>query len=80
MTKGIFKSVLVYCLLLFRGWDIGQVRDMQILQNKAVRLVCHALPRANRGSMFKEFNWMPVAQLGSCHSLLTVFKMRTSEN
>ena len=22
---------------------------------------------------------MPVAQLGSCHSLLTVFKMRTSE-
>ena len=52
---------------------------MQILQNKAVRLVCHALPRANRGSMFKEFSWMPVAQLGSCHSLLTVFKMRTCE-
>ena len=78
VTEGIFNSVLVYCLPLFGGCDVGQVRDMQVLQNKAARIVCLAPPRANRVSMFKKLSWMTVNQLISYHSLLTVFKMRTS--
>ena len=57
---------------------MGQVKAMQILQNKAARIVCQAPPRANRASMFKNLSWMTVNQLVSYHSLLTVFKIRTS--
>ena len=34
ITIGIFNSVLVYCLPLFGGCNMGDVRDLQVLQNK----------------------------------------------
>ena len=55
-----------------------QVKELQIFQNKAARIVCQAPPRANRASMFKKLSWMTVNQLVSYHSLLTVFKIRSS--
>ena len=69
VTEGIFNSVLVYSLPLLGGCDVGQVWDMQVLQNKGARIVCHSPPRANRASMFKKLHWMTVNQLVSYHSL-----------
>ena len=78
VTQGIFNSVLVYCLPLFGGSDIGHVKDIQVLQNKAAQIVCHAPPRANRSRMFDTLGWMTVNQLISYHTLISVFKMRAS--
>ena len=39
VTEGIFNSALVYCLPLFGGCHVGQVKEIQILQNKAARIV-----------------------------------------
>ena len=35
VTEGIFNSVLVYCLPLFGGMDVGYLKDLQVMQNKA---------------------------------------------
>ena len=76
--KGMFNSVLVYCLPLFGGCDVGQLRDIQILQNKAAQIVCNAPPRAHRAAMYDALGWMTVRQLVVYHSLLMVFKIRKS--
>ena len=77
-AQGIFNSVLVYCLPVYGGCDVGQVKDIQVLQNKAAQLVCHAPPRANRDLMYTKLGWLIVNQLISYHTLLTLFKIRLS--
>ena len=79
ITEGIFNSVLVYCLPLYGGSDKRDVKDIQILQNKAAQIVCHAPPRANRNQLFNTLGWMTVNQLITYHTLITVFKIRNSK-
>ena len=45
ITLGMFNSVLVYCLPLFGGCDDSQIRQLQVLQNKAAQIVTHSPPR-----------------------------------
>ena len=78
VTEGIFNSVMVYCLPLFGGLDKGQIQDIQVLQNKAARLVCHAPPRTKRAVLFEKMGWLSVNQLISYHTLIAVFKIRSS--
>ena len=54
------------------------VKDIQVLQNKAAQIVCHAPPRAKRSQMFDTLGWMTVNQLVSYHTLITIFKIRNS--
>ena len=76
MTLGIFNSVLVYCLPLFGGCDVSEINQLQVLQNKAARIVCHSPPRASRLAMYSKLQWLTVNQLITYHTLLTVFKIR----
>ena len=78
ITEGIFNSVLVYCLPLFGGLDKGQLKDIQVLQNKAAQLVCHAPPRTRRTLLFDQLGWLSVNQLISYHTLMLFFKMRST--
>ena len=77
-TIGIFNSVLVYCLPLFGGCNTGQIKSLQVLQNRAARVVTHLPPRSNRELMYNKLNWLTVNQLVVYHTLLTVFKIRLS--
>ena len=76
LTHGIFNSVLVYCLPLFGGCDVIEIKQLQILQNKAARIVSHSPPRAHRAIMYSKLQWLTVNQLVAYHTLLTVFKIR----
>ena len=78
ITQGIFNSILVYCLPLYGGCDVSQLKAIQVLQNKAAQIVCHAPPRASRAAMFDRLGWMSVHQLICYHSLITLFKIRSS--
>ena len=40
-----------------------EIRDIQILQNKAAQLVTHSPPRSNRNVMFDKLGWLTVHQL-----------------
>ena len=37
-SDSMFNSVLVYCLPVFGGCDAQEVKELQVLQNKAARL------------------------------------------
>ena len=78
ITLSMFNSTLVYCLPLFGGCDKQEVHQLQVLQNKAARVVTHSPPRAERAALYSRLNWLTVNQLISYHTLLTVFKIRQS--
>ena len=72
ITIGIFNSVLVYCLPLFGGCNMGDVRDLQVLQNKAGQIVAHKPPFTNRAELFDQLGWMTVYQLIFFHTSLGI--------
>ena len=71
--EGLFNSVLLYCLPVFGGLETGQLNKIQVLQNKAARLVLHAPPRAKRTEMFAKLEWFTINQLIHYHTLIGVF-------
>ena len=77
-TIGIFNSILVYCLPLFGGCNTSHIKSIQVLQNRAARVVTHLPPRSNREFMYNKLKWLTVNQLVVYHTLLTVFKIRLS--
>ena len=79
ITEGIFTSVLVYCLPLFGGCDKGEMESLQVMQNKAARLVTNSEQGASRKDMYKQIGWMTVRQLSFYHSALTTFRIRKSQ-
>ena len=78
VSEGLFNSVLCYCLPLFGGCDVGEIRDIQVLQNRAAQLVTHSPPRATRNPMYDELGWLTVNQLVRYHTLLAVYRIRQS--
>ena len=80
VAEGFFNSVLLYCLPLFGGLENYQIKDIQILQNKAARLVLGAHIRSNRLELFKELGWMSMNQLICYHTLINIFKIRLNKD
>ena len=78
ITLGIFNSVLVYCLPLFGGCNVSELKSLQVLQNIAAQLVTNSPPRSNMVVMYSKLKWLTVNQLVSYHTLLAVFKIRHS--
>ena len=78
IAQGIFMSVLTYCLPLFSGCDKHSVASLQILQNKAARIVTRSPLRTSRKEMFGCLQWLTVRQLMFYHSALTTFRVKQS--
>ena len=64
---------------MFGGSDKAEVEALQIMQNKAARLVTHAPQRASRKDMFNQLGWLTVHQLVFYHSVLATFMIRGSK-
>ena len=76
LAEGIFNSVLCYCMPLFGGTEIEQLKNLQVMQNKAASIVCGSPPGYNRKYLFDQTQWMTVNQLVWYHTLVTVFRIR----
>ena len=63
VSEGVFNSVLGYCLPLFGGCDVGEIQDLQVMQNKAAELVTNSPPRSIRNPMYDRLGWLTVNQL-----------------
>ena len=74
----MFNSILVYCLPLFGGCNIGDMKKLQVLQNRAAQVVTRMPPRSSRAALFGKLKWLTVNQLVVYHTLLSVFKTRQS--
>ena len=57
---------------------LGEIKSLQILQNKAAQMVTHSPPRAVRSLMYDQLDWLTVNQLIRYHTLLAVFRIRSS--
>ena len=79
VSEGMFNSCLVYCLPLFGACDVQEVKDLQVLQNKAAQIVTHSPPRAERKTMYNKLGWLTVRQLIMYHTLLTVYRVRQTQ-
>ena len=78
IAEGIFNSILVYCLPVYGGMEVSLIKEIQVLYNKAARIVCRAHPRTSRKVLFDHLGWMTMRQLIVYHSLLAVFKVRNT--
>ena len=54
---------LVYCLPLYGGMDVGDLRELEELQKKAAQAVTLSLPGSERNPMFNRLSWLAVNQL-----------------
>ena len=76
ITEGIFTSVLAYCLPVFGGCDKFEIESLQVMQNKAARLVTHSPIREPRREIFSKLGWLTVNQLIFYHSALSTYRIR----
>ena len=75
MVEGLFNSILIYCLPVFGGCGKGDLDALQVVQNKAVRLVTQSGIRTSRQELFSEVDWLTVRQLICYHSALCTFRI-----
>ena len=78
VIQGTFQSVLCYCLPLFGGCSKTELNSLQTLQNGAARIALNLPSRSNRDEMFDTLYWLTVRQLIAFHTLLTIFRIRTT--
>lgn len=77
LAEGLFNSVIVYCLPVFGGMEPGDLREIQLLQNKAARLVCRAPPRSSRSDLYEKLGWLTINQMVCYYTLISLFKINS---
>ena len=76
ITNGLFMSKLVYLIPLWGGCGDVLLRSLQVMQNKAAKLVTrHGLYTPTK-TLLKECGWLSVSQLVFFHTVLLLFKTR----
>ena len=61
------------------GTEKGNLQDLQVLQNSAIRHVLHQPPYSSRKELYDQIGCMTVTQLVFYHSMLTVYKVRAAK-
>ena len=79
LLEGIFNSILTYCMPVWGGTEKGNLQDLQVLQNSAIRHVLHQPPYSSRKELYDQIGCMTVTQLVFYHSMLTVYKIRATK-
>ena len=79
IAEGIFSSILYYCLPVFVCCSKGELEALQVMQNKAARIVANLGQRDNRVFIYRQVGWMTVRQLIFYHSALATYRIRQSK-
>ena len=76
IANGIVMSKLVYLIQWWGGCSSYLIDYLQILQNRAARLVTRNGWHTPTDKMLRQCGWLSVRQLVLYHSLILVFKIR----
>ena len=76
---GIFESVLTYCIVIWGGLSKCDLEDLQVMQNKAIRVVLNRNSQSNRNEMFDMTGCMTVKQLIFYHTVINVYKIKRNQ-
>ena len=75
IANGIFLSKLSYLIALWGGCSQDLLKSLQILQNKAARIVTKLDWDTPTSVILKQCGWLSVHQLVEYHSVLMVYKV-----
>ena len=78
LAEGIFTSKLTYLIALWGGCESGMMRTLQVVQNKVARTVARVDWRTPVREIFNQIGWLSVHQLAFYHSVLLVYKVKSS--
>ena len=78
-ANGLFMSKLAYAMPVWGGCEDFLIRSLQVVQNKAARLVCRKGIYTPIETLLTECNWLSVAQLVVFHSIVLLYKVQKSQ-
>ena len=76
IANGIVMSKLVYLIQWWGGCSSYLIDFLQVLQNRAARLVTRSGWSTSTGKMLQQCGWLSVRHLVIYHSLILVFKIK----
>ena len=76
VANGIVISLLIYLIQLWGGSSEYLISFLQVLQNKAARIVTNLGWRTSVKTLLDQCGWMSVKQLSVYHTLLLTFKIK----
>ena len=79
IANGIILSKLIYLIPLWAGADKYLLNSLQLIQNKAARLVTKCGQETPIRMLLRQCGWLSVAQMGMYHSLVSTFKIKQSK-
>ena len=74
VANGIFMSKLIYLMPLWSGCEDYLVRILQVVQNKAARVVTRQNHFTSTKKILSACGWMSVRQLLTYHSLVLLYR------
>ena len=80
IANGVILSRLIYLIPLWSGCESYLLNSLQIIQNKAARVVTKCGKRTSIKSLLAQCGWMSVAQLSMYHSLVLVYKILATKS
>ena len=80
IANGLIMSKLVYLITLWAGTEKYLIKSLQIIQNKAARIVTRQGRRTPVQSILGQCGWLSIAQLGVFHSLVEIFKIMVTKS
>ena len=75
IANGIFMSKLTYLIALWGGCNLSLLKSLQVLQNKAARIVTKLDWSTSTPVLLAQCGWLSVNQLVVYHSVVLVFKV-----
>ena len=80
IANGVITSRLIYLIPLWSGCEKYLINSLQIVQNKAARLVTKCGRMTPVKSILSQCGWLSVAHLSVYHSLVLVFKILATKS
>ena len=80
IANGLIMSKLVYLIPLWSGCEHYLLNSLQIIQNKAARVVTKCGRRTETKSLLLQCGWLSVAQLSVYHSMVLMFKILSTQS
>lgn len=80
LANGIFMSVLIYGIPAWGGLPSSHINKLQLILNKAARIILKVNPFYNSTDALKRCKWFSISDIIKYHSIVLIFKiLKTSK-
>ena len=80
IANGIFLSKISYMITLWGSCSKELLNSLQVIQNRAARLVTKSHQYIHTGDILKQIGWLSVHQLVEYHHILQIYKVKKNKS